>query len=349
MFSFSTGNRLTDNALTADDGRALIARATSEIEKMFGWRPVDERVIFSGLYYDSTKVGSFLTRVTNQKGEYAVLKLQLRPLPFDEGLIMRHVQNQITTNRVRLPALLADAPWEDVRGYGYLIMEDLSHLPHLWATRPTEQDFQRHTIFLSEFMHHVLPIAPYLPVPQIGIKEKTQESFAHFYTIAQASHHRHIDFHEIETMKKAYLNALEGMTFEGFHFTHGHLSGHEIVEDRKTDSFILFANLLWSFRPSYYEVVFPLWVDLMGIRDIRISREDLLSRIDRWIQLWKEIENVDLSEKRTFWFSILERSMMTTMLDLGASEWRDSEVQEKQALLDAWKDTFYWILEEKIR
>lgn len=345
--SSSTGNRITDNAFAVDNGRALIERAILEIEQRLGWRPVDERVLFSGIYYDSTKVGSFITRVTNTQGDRAVLKLQLRPLPFDEGFIIRHVLKQIKTPRVRLPVIFLDAPWEEERGYGFLLMEDLAHLPHLWATRPDESAFQRHGVFLAEFMHNVLPITPYLSVPHITPQEKYRESFDHFYSIAQASRHRHIDFSEIEKMKEAYLAILEGVPFEGFHFTHGHLSGHEIVEDRAADSFILFANLLWSFRPAYYELVFPLWVDLMGIRDPNVRREDLCLRIERWLLVWREVEKADLHANRAFWFSILERSMMTVMLDLGSSEWQDQEVREKQALLNAWKDLFHWILEEK--
>ncbi len=345
--SSSTGNRITDNALGADDGRSLIARAMSEIGSQHGWRPVDDRVLFSGIYYDSAKVGSLIARVRNARGEYAVLKLQLRPLPFDEGFIIRHVQKQIKTHRIRLPNLFLDVPWSEEQGYGYLVMEDLSHLPHLWATRPDEQAFQRHTEFLAEFMHKVLPITSYLPVPHVTPQSKYRESFDHFYSIARASNHRHIDFREIEKMKAVYMAALERMAFDGFHFTHGHLSGHEIVEDRKTDSWILFANLLWSFRPAQYELIFPLWVDLMGIRDTQVTREVLSTRIERWIQLWREIESVDLNEMQSFWFSILERAMMTAMLDLGSSEWKDSEANEKQALLSAWQKLFYWILEEQ--
>ena len=85
----------------------------------------------------------------------------------------------------------------------------------------------------------------------------------------------------------------------------------------------------------------------MGICDIHVTREDLYTRIERWIRLWREIEPVDLNEKQIFWFSMLERSMITVMLDLGSSEWKESEVKEKQALLIAWKELFYWILEEK--
>ncbi len=39
---------------------------------------------------------------------------------------------------------------------------------------------------------------------------------------------------------------------------------------------------------------------------------------------------------------------MTVMLDLGASEWKNSEIQKKQALLHAWQALFYRILEEKL-
>ncbi|MBU1034438.1 type IV toxin-antitoxin system AbiEi family antitoxin [Patescibacteria group bacterium] len=146
--SSRTGNRLTDNAFTADDGRKLIEQAILDIGTQFGWRPVDQSVLFYGVYYDSTKVGSFITRVTNERGEFAVLKIQLRPLPFDEGFIMRHVQSQIKTDRVRLPRIISDAPWNEKRGYGYLILEDLSQLPHLWATRPDE------AAFVSGAWHH---------------------------------------------------------------------------------------------------------------------------------------------------------------------------------------------------
>ena len=307
---------------------------------------IDEKLSFRRLF-DSAKVGSYITRVINQSGEHAVLKIQLRPLPFDEGFIIRHIEKENKSTRIRLPRIIADEAWNEARGCGYLMMEDLSQLPHLWAARPDEAAFARHRDFLTEFMHHVLPITPYLPIPQVIPREKYRESFDHFYAIAKASAYRHVDFREIDEMIEKYLDVLDVVAFEGFHFTHGHLSGHEIVEDRATDSYIIFANLLWSFRPTYYELVFPLWVDLMGICDIHVTREDLYTRIERWIRLWREIEPVDLNEKQIFWFSMLERSMITVMLDLGSSEWKESEVKEKQALLIAWKELFYWILEEK--
>ncbi len=346
--SSPTGNRITDNAFTADDGRALIARAILEIGKQYGWRPIDDNTLFSGVYYDSSQVGSFITRVTDEHGAHAVLKLQLRPLPFDEGMIIRHIQPQIKSHRIRLPKIIADEAFDETRGYGYLVMEDLSDLPHLWTGHcPTEPEMVRHEIFLDEFMHHVLPIAPYVPEPSGTLQGKYRESLDHFSAIANASAHRHIEQDEIKKMKQEYMRILERGLPDDFHFTHGHLSGMEIKEDHSTDSFILFANLLWSFRPKYYEMVFPLWVDLMGIRDTRVTSRDLLARVDRWADLWQNVQHEDPRASEFFWFLLLERSMMTVMLDLGASEWRADEQPQKQALLNAWTDVFRWLIVNK--
>ncbi|MEK7589037.1 MAG: hypothetical protein AAB479_00195 [Patescibacteria group bacterium] len=87
------GNRTTDNAFTADSGKDLISKAISDIEQKTDWRVTDREkfVGASGVYYDSKKVGSFFVGVTNDKKEKGVLKLQLRPLSFDEGFIIRHM------------------------------------------------------------------------------------------------------------------------------------------------------------------------------------------------------------------------------------------------------------------
>lgn len=347
----NTGNRITDNALRADDGKTLIDRAIRDVETRHGWRRLDAKPIFSGIYYDSKKVGSFIARVANDRGERAALKLQLRPLPFDEGMIIRQVQMQIRTPRVRLPNIFFDLPWDETRGYGYLLLEDLSDLPHLWDTRPDDRAFERHENFLREFMHHVLPIEPFFPIPDVSPQDKYREAFGHFHEIAEASRHHHIDHDEIDRMKERYFDAIRRTTFSGFHFTHGHLSGHEILDDQQNDSFILFANLLWSYRPKYYELIFPLWVDLMAIHDASVTVQDLLERIGRWRRLWKNIESTnstDFDDDPAFWFGLLERSMMTVMLDLGASEWSEEEAREKQALLEAWRNLFFRILEQNV-
>ena len=342
------GNRLTDNARGADDAQGLIQRAITEVANQTGWIIRDRSVVFTGQYYDRKKVGSFIARVTNDREESAVLKLQLRPLPFDEGFITRHIQPQLKSNRIRLPKLIADEPWNDHRGYGYLLTEDVTHLPKLWAGHsPTDVEMNRHASFLEVFMHDVLPITPFLPTPSHTLQEAYRDAFEHFSEIAQLSVHHHIEPSTVERMRKTYLRILGDLTSGDIHFTHGHLSGMDVIEDRTSDSFILFSNLLWSFRPTYYECIFPLWVDLMGIRDTRVTLQRFQSRITAWATLWQRIQGIDPRKDSFFWFLLLERTMMTVMLDLGAGDWGDTEQDEKEALLRTWVDLFDWLISEQ--
>jgi hypothetical protein len=258
--------------------------------------------------------------------------------------VIRHVQSQIRTNRVRLPILLEDEPWEEGRGYGYLLMEDASEFNRLWKDRlPTEEERKTYTEFLDIFMHDVLPIEAFLPMPETSLREKYQEGLTHFSEIARVSAHHHIEDGEVERMKTAYSEILGGIELGGFHFTHGHLSGMDVFRDPSNGTYVLFSNLMWSFRPTFYEIIFPFWVDVMGIRDKNVSADDVMERVHRWAESWKDVMQEDPLDYPLFWFLVLERSMMTVMLDLGASQWLEGEVQEKQALLNAWKDLFWKI------
>src|SRR3989338_9114690 len=94
------GNRITANAKDADDGQVLIGGALKYIEDTYGYAPVDQEALFKGVYYDSKKVGSFIIMVRRENGDAAVLKLQLLPLPFDEGFIIRNIEKNLRTDVV---------------------------------------------------------------------------------------------------------------------------------------------------------------------------------------------------------------------------------------------------------
>ncbi|SRR3989339_764504 len=370
------GNRITSNAKNADDAQGLIEKALHFIEGEYGFRPLDTSTLFTGVYYDSKRVGSYITRVVNADEKTAVLKLQLRPLPFDEGSIIRNVQSNSGSKKIRPVAILHDRAWSEDLGFGYLLFEDLSHLPNLWQQAPTtKQDRLLHKTFLDEFFASVLPIQqPWVPVPtskvctfvcfdslgnartdasrhctrfvsQSTMKQMALTSFQHFQGIAQASAHRHVSAQELKPFIEAYQNAMNACDVEmDMHFTHGHLSGFDVKHDRANNGFVLMANLYWSWRPSSYEMAFPLWVDLMHIRDTHVTLEAFIARVNAWVEMWGE-ETLG----RDFWYILLQQSMTTIMLDLGASEWLEDEIKEKQALLDVWKQFFNWLIEYKMR
>lgn len=342
------GNKITANALNADDGAALIGKALDYIKQKYEWRPVDTSPLFSGVYYDDTKVGSYIIKVKNEKQETAVLKIQLRPLQFDEGFIIRHVSQQNKSEIIKLPRILNDEAWNENVGFGYLIFEDLSHLPNLWKGKVTDhEDRLQHAKFLSEFMENVLPIDPWFVAPDKNINDLHKDAFVHFEEIASKSNFSHVDKVIIKKNKEVYFKVLDNFNLGRLHFTHGHISGDDVKYDPKNCRFYLMANPYWSYRPSHYELTFPMWVDIMHIRDENLTFEIVRQRIEDWNDCWRQQfgeNNIDMEQ---LCFNMLERAVTTIMLDLGASNWLVHEKVELQKLLEVWQEIFDWIIKEK--
>jgi hypothetical protein len=345
----SYGNRTTENAITADPGEDLVKKAIAHIESNTDWRITNPEKFSHTVYYDSKKVGAHFTEVQHKNGTKGILKLQLRPLSFDEGSIIRHISPQLKTDKIRLPELFLDSPWNEKDGYGFLILEDLSHLPKIWSSLPpvAEQDYAIHKKFLKEFLHNVLPVTSFAEKP-IAHLEFAHESFNHYWTIAQSSAHKHFEVGEIENLRDIYFQALEKAHFEDTHFTHGHLSGLDILYDEEQEQFILLGNLYWKWRPMYWELTFPTWNSIMQVRDKNFIFTDFLGMVNRWGALWAtELYDHDPTTNQQYWINLLAFAMNTIMLDLGASEWKEGEQEEKAALLTCWKEFFNWLIKNK--
>ena len=345
------GNRITANALTADEGIELIKKALAEIKEKYKIEPLEKEAIFRGRYYEQNKVGSYLTKAKNVQGQNVILKLQLRPLPFDEGFIIRHIQPQIKTDKIKLPQVLMDDPWNEKNGYGFLVMEDLSAVPNLWAKGfpLSAAEMQNHKKFLQIFFQQVLPIEPFLPKPKLSPKEILKDSFNHFASIAQKSKYQHLEAEKFQDIKNRYFKFLDSYDFIGLHFTHGHLSGGDIKYDEANDSYILLANLLWSYRWQYYELVFPMWNNLMHVDIADFSFDNFLKVVENWCQLFsQDILDHDPTQTKQFWALLLERSVLTCIIDLGASEWPNGQEKIKANLLNCWQEFFYWVLKNKL-
>jgi len=345
------GNRITDNALKADNGQVLIEKALAYVNKEFGWQPADQEPLFKGVYYDSQKVGSHIVKVINKNNESAVLKLQLRPLPFDEGFIIRHIEKYNSSEKIKTLKIINDVAWSEELGFGFLIFEDVSQFKNLWIENiTTKQDRHLHKIFLQEFLNHTLPIEPWLTAPEDDLKSNYKKTFEHFQEIASASSYQHLNNSILEEFKNSYYQIIDNFNFEKFHFTHGHMSGKDIKYNQVNDQFVLMANLYWSFRPKYYELTFPMWVDIMHIRDKNLKLNDVLDRLSAWESEWSDdLFDYNPADRPQYWFNLLERAAMVIMLDLGASEWTENEKEEKAILLSVWQELFVWIIDNKLK
>ena len=350
MKDVSYGNRITDNTSRANDAKELVEQALVNINNDLGWKADKNDHLFSGVYYDSKKVGSFIIKANNKKGDKVVIKLQLQPLPFDEGFIIRHVEKENRSSKIRFPKVLADDPWSGKTGYGFVVYEDLSHMQNLWSDgfHVTSQDKKRHKRFLQEFLNNTLPITPFLKKPEIGIQEGYVQGFNHFYKIAEKSAHHHIENEEVEKFKELYFKAMDKCEFLDIHFTHAHLGGLDIKYDTKKDIFIPLANLDWSFRPMYCEVTFPTWNNLMHSDDDAFDLSKLKKMVKSWTDLFAhDLYDHDPSTRQQFWFNLLTHFMYCIMLDLGAGEWKKVEEKNRESLLEAFKEYFVYLTEKK--
>ena len=160
-------------------------------------------------------------------------------------------------------------------------------MPKIWSSLPpkADKDYVQHKDFLKEFLQQVLPIEPFIDKPKEIQLELLQESFDHYWGVAQQSSHRHIDKEEVLDFKKRYLELISKITYDDLHFTHGHLSGLDIVYDTSRDQYTVMGNLYWKWRPKYWELTFPTWNSLMHIRDKNLTFDNFLNMVDRWIKL----------------------------------------------------------------
>lgn len=350
MDSKKIGNDITANALQARDTSKLREKALIEIANQHGWQEDETDSLFLGVFYDSKKVGSYITRAKNDKGESAVIKLQLQKVKYDEGFIIGHVNKENRSKRVRLPKILLDQPWNEKTGYGYIIFEDLSRLPNLWpdVTNITKEDKQRHKEFLAEFFSNVLPISPFIEKPGTINNKGYIEWFDDFYEIMKNSDHHHIEITEINKIRDVFYKIVDRCNFSDLHFTHAHLSGLDVKYDPAKNEFIPLANLYWSWRPKYYEISFPIWINLMHTHDEKFSFDKLQKLVGKWTSLWEEgLYDHNPLKTDQFWFNLFTQVGITVMLDIGSAEWKPGEEKEKQALLDSMHKYFYFLAKEK--
>lgn len=203
------GNRITDNTFTANDGRELIKKALDYIKDNFEWFPVDNSLLFSGVYYDSKKVGSYIMKVQNKAEELAVLKIQLKPLPFDEAYIIRYIDTYNKSEKIKTPEIISNMEWNEELGFGYLLFKNVSGLDDIWKNKPTtESDRILHKVFLQEFLNKTLPIKPWFGEPDISLNDAYKKTFEHFEEIASQSTHHHIPNQTVKEYKDIYYQTM---------------------------------------------------------------------------------------------------------------------------------------------
>jgi hypothetical protein len=318
-------NKITEKFFTQDDFSQREKEVLNQVTKETGFQVDCE--IFRGFIYDRDKVGSLIYRGKWQT-KPAVLKLQgLRP-EVDEEEIIRHFSAQNQSQLVRVPELYAHLPWNEKRGYGYLITEyiDAPKIFQIPFATPAEmQDFAR---FYQEYRTSALT--------RSWLKPETLDSLA--FTIQRVNHWRKISESKKILKPKDYLPYLERFTdLAEKHlptvkmvFCHGHLTANDVFK-LADGRFVILSNLFWSYRPEWYDLAFNLWACIKDIRDLNYTFKDMLRYVGNWLAVYRQIPVVkkDGDFERKIAIALLERSIGVILVDLVASEFYQQKENAK--------------------
>ena len=309
-------NNITGKYFEANDFAQRIPRILEDVCRETGFAPQNE--IFRGYVYDRDKVGSVIYRGRWQ-GKDAALKLQGLKLETDEVSILQGFAAQNRSKLVRVPDVFAHQPWDETRGYGYILSEFVDAAPIFeMPTASLEQigDFCR---FFQEYRGNCIR-EPWLP--------KSGASALDF-TLARVANWRRICEHKgrlAETDYAARCNlfadlAKQHLANEELAFCHGHLTANDIL-NTPSGGYILMSNLLWGWRLPWHDLAFNLWACNLHQQPGIMGCGDILDEIGLWRSAYKTMPVVqaDPSFDRRFDFVMLERTLGAILADLGAGD-----------------------------
>lgn len=299
-----------------------------------------DKEISRGVIYDKDKVGSIIYSGMWYRRP-SVLKIQLLKLRIDEGKIIDHLFHNRRNKLVRPPKLYRYSFWNESHGYGYTIMEKIE-APKIFempsATAEQMADFcrfygaYRTSLFSATWIH---------PTWMVECRIKN----AWDYTKPRVENWKNICQSKGRLEEQDYLPfyqefmALGPEIFSGLTviFSHGHLTANDIHK-MPDGSYVLTSNLLWGYRPQWYDLAFNVWSCLLHIRDTKYTFEKMLEYINQWLAHYRQIPLIqkDKGFEKKILANLLERVIGSILADLGANDLfaKKENVKYQHHLLD---------------
>lgn len=280
-----------------------------------------DRPLFRGTIYDSSRLGSIIYKGTWKKKD-AVLKIQGLKLPQDEKKLMDGFIEQNGSARIRPPHIFQHEPWDDERGYGYLLMEYIPDPPMLSAPTPSEIEVDLFLEFFTELKTRALT------KPWIGQTEHEQSSVRLIrHRIAQwvaiAKERDRFDAATLGPRIHQFNDLLEKMADKlPMEFMHAHMTGREVRKHAASGLYVLFANLYWGWRPRWYDCAFVVWSILRNPASPLMNETQTLDCITVWKEKFRSLPWIENDDSFSTGFDImmLERLLGVLIIDLQVEE-----------------------------
>jgi hypothetical protein len=337
-------NKITEKYFKQTDFSTQAAAVLTQVSEETGF--VAEKEIWRGVIYDKNKVGSLIYRGVWQN-KPAVLKLQGLKPEIDEQEMVEKFNAQNKSRRARLPEIYLSEPWNEKRGYGYLICEYLD-APLIFKMPFASSDEMRDFVNFYQEYRELSLTKPWLPADQLNSLDFTRQRVEHWQKISEAKGRLKASDY-IPYLNRYYSLIDKNSASVPMVFCHGHLTANDIFK-LPNGSYVLLSNLFWSYRPQWYDLAFNLWACFLNIRDVNFSFNDLIKYLESWLEVYREIPVVkaDADFSRKIYLSLLERTIGAILVDLGASETFERPENRKffKHLLRLHQSLFYHLCEK---
>ncbi|PJA47247.1 hypothetical protein CO172_02465 [Candidatus Uhrbacteria bacterium CG_4_9_14_3_um_filter_36_7] len=276
--------------------------------------------IFVGTIYDKNKIGSIIFSGV-YKNKSAVLKLQGLKPDLDEPLVIEKFYAQNKSNSIRLPEIYFFEPWQEDKGYGFFIAEQIETSRIFEMPFANQEQMHTYITFYQDYRTKA--------ITQPWSKNEIPDPLR--FTFERIDNWRKISESKKRLKTEDYVPYLLNyyplvsphLSKFNMVFSHGHLTANDIYKDPKNpNGFILFSNLWWSYRLEWYELAFNLWACVNNIKDTSKTFEQIRDYLEDWIKIYKTIPVVqtdsDFDEKISV--LLLERFLGAILVDIGVHD-----------------------------
>ncbi|MFO0702970.1 MAG: hypothetical protein U0514_03915 [Candidatus Andersenbacteria bacterium] len=285
-----------------------------------------DKEIFRGTIYQKDKLGSVIYSGRTASGQAAVLKLQGLKLEVDEVNNMRKFMAQNQSTRVRVPKIYAAKPWDDQRGYAYIVMESVPNKPIFTMPWPSTQDLSRWFKFYEEYATKCLN-KPWVEQETADVLAFTRKRVEHWRAIRASRIGVPDDlqqrYEKYLAIAKVHLPGI-AMTFQ-----HGMLTANDVHVVGQ--GYVLMSNLYWTWRPQLYDAVLVIWRCLTSVGEQNASTEQGKILIEKFYEGYQGLTlfNKKRDLRTVFVVALLERLIGALLVDLVGRERSVTKMHEE--------------------
>ena len=284
--------------------------------------------LFEGKVYDEDRIGTRISRGFYEE-KPAVLKVQLLEPGIEEVDIMERFSDQNRSKKIRTPKIYDHTPYAPEKGFGFTVMENIQGKP-IFEGLASEEDMKNFADFYRE-LHDKAISSSFLP-------PKIYEKDARVATGLRLANWSAIALKKGTLDKEGIVNSsrhLIRMTLDGvggMEFTHGHLSGNDVLVTPDGEN-ILFSAAFWSYRPEYYDTTFQIWASLKNLKGEEIlSPEKAVEHCEQWKETFLELPGIGRNPMFSKYFAsnMRERAIGALLLDINQDhKGKDNEKQKE--------------------